>query len=430
MQLNLFHILLLPIVLIAYRFNGKFGNGFIHIISLVTLSLTIIRKDITFLSIIPVYYLAGLLTNKFKIEETKNRENVEKILTETRDKYQKLLSHKNAIEEKNTEIEEDIEEISNLYKITKSLNETLDLKETVKLIAGSINEACDFSDAKIILVDKNKSITQAYLARDETQKLDLKELNTDPLVRYGLASLMPISLDEDEIKRRVKPGTHIKSFTSVPLIIANEALGIITMADAKSRYKGEDILSRLCILSAQYAIEISKARLYEKLESIAITDGLTKVARRHHFLERYNEEVLRSKKYNLEISFLMADIDHFKNFNERYGHLYGDAVLREVAKLLNQEIREIDIVCRYGGEEFAIMLPETSKSQAKLAAERLRQSISQDRFQAYGEAATLTISIGVASLPDDATSAQELLDKADEALFRAKSEGRNRVCLY
>jgi diguanylate cyclase (GGDEF)-like protein len=306
----------------------------------------------------------------------------------------------------------------------------LDLKETLALIAGSINEAFDFSDAKIILVDKNKSISQAYLTKGEAQKVDLKELDTDPLVRYAMASLMPLSLEQDEIKRRLKTETHIKSFTSVPLIVANEVLGIITMADARPRYKGEDVLSRLCILAAQYAIEISKARLYEKLESLAITDGLTKVSRRHHFLERYNEEVSRAKKYNLVLSFLMADIDHFKNFNERYGHLYGDAVLRGVAKLLKQGIREVDLVCRYGGEEFAIMLPETTKSQAKLVAERLRQGISQDKFQAYGEPATLTISIGVASLPDDATSSQELLDKADEALLRAKSEGRNRVCLY
>jgi len=168
MQLNLFHILLLPIVLVTYRSNRKLGNGFIHIISLITLSLTIIRQDITFASIIPVYYIAGLLTNKFKIEETKTRENVKKILNEARGKYQKLFSNKNEIEEKNTKTEEDIEEISNLYKVTKSLNETLDLKETVDMITSSVNENFDFSDAKIILVDKNKSITQAYLAAGET----------------------------------------------------------------------------------------------------------------------------------------------------------------------------------------------------------------------------------------------------------------------
>lgn len=434
MQLVLFHIFLLPIILSTYYLNKKNTNYFINAVCLITVIYTIIRKDAGYLAIIPVYYLASMLTYKFKLEEERNKEILNEALEEAESSYQELISKKNALEEKNRKIEEEIEEISELYEVAKDLNETLDPKKTLDIIGDSLDEVFEFSDAKIILVKEDKSIATVYPVRknlsNREPRIDIKEISSDPLVRYSLSSLIPITLNEGDIEKRLKHPSDIKSFTSVPLMVANELLGIITMTDAKLKHTEEDLLSRLCILSAQYALEISKARLYEKLQSLAITDGLTRVTRRYHFQERYNEEVSRSKRHNLNLSVLMIDIDHFKNFNERYGHLYGDAVLIEVARILKQGIREVDLLCRYGGEEFVIMLPETTKPQAKIVAERLRQNIAQDKFQAYGESATLTISIGIASLPEDTTEGQELIDKADEALLRAKREGRNCVCLY
>ena len=431
MQLVLFHLFLLPILLATYFLSSKRAIHFTGLFTLITLLLAVVKKEWVFITSLPLFYLIGLFTYKFKTEEAKTKRSIKETLDQAISQNQELLHSKKGVEEKNRKIEEHIEELTGLYKVTKDLNETLDLKETVNIIIDSFNNAFNYNEARIILMDKSKVITAVIDIRlGFDKKVDLDAVKNDPLARYALTNLLPISLNSEEIKRIVTPAP-VASFSSVPLVVANELLGLLTATNLELKFaKEEDALSQLCILSAQYALEINKARLYQKLQSLAITDGLTKVYRRHHFLERYGEEILRTKKYKLNLSLLMIDIDHFKNFNEQYGHLYGDAVLGEVARILKQGIREVDLVCRYGGEEFAIMLPETTTPQAQLVAERLRQSIAANRFSAYGETTTITISIGIASLPEDAVEGQALIDKADEALFRAKREGRNRICLY
>lgn len=452
MQLVIFHLFLLPIILAAYFLSPKRAIHVTGLFTLITLLLAVVKNKWVFITSAPLFYLISLFTYKFKTEEAKMKKSIKETLDRAISQNQELLHSKKEVEEKNQKIEEDIEELTGLYKVTKDLNETLDLKDTINIIINSFNSTFNYSEAKIILVDRHKVITTVIDIRpgfdkqvdtssinpEQTpgfsqgciERVDLEAVKNDPLVRYALTNLFPITLNNEEIKRIVTP-THLTSFSSVPLIVANELLGLVTVTNLELKSASEeDALSRLCILSAQYALEINKARLYQKLQTLAITDGLTKVYRRRHFLERYHDEILRTKKYKLNLSFLMIDIDHFKNFNEQYGHLYGDAVLGEVAKILRQGIREVDLVCRYGGEEFAIMLPETTKSQAELVAERLRQNIAANRFSAYGETTTITISIGIASLPEDAVEGQALIDKADEALFRAKREGRNRICLY
>jgi len=124
----------------------------------------------------------------------------------------------------------------------------------------------------------------------------------------------------------------------------------------------------------------------------------------------------------------MIDLDHFKKFNDSYGHLEGDTLLRKIAQILKSSLRETDYVARYGGEEFAVILPETNKAGASFAAERVRKTISEQTFGEVGE--KMTISLGVASYPDDACLRTDLIKKADEALYRAKKEGRNRTCLF
>ena len=126
----------------------------------------------------------------------------------------------------------------------------------------------------------------------------------------------------------------------------------------------------------------------------------------------------------------MVDIDYFKECNDRYGHLVGDAVLREVATVIKDNTRQIDIVGRYGGEEFSIILSETSKEGALNASERILKSVEGEKIKAYDEELNLTISIGISSFPQDAKVTQELIDKSDWSLYRAKETGRNRICVY
>jgi len=160
---------------------------------------------------------------------------------------------------------------------------------------------------------------------------------------------------------------------------------------------------------------------------LAITDSLTGVSSRRYLMERFSEEIERSRKFKYNFSFLMVDIDHFKDYNDRYGHLVGDAILREVSKSIKENIRQIDLVGRYGGEEFSVILTETDKEGARLAAERIRQAIENKHIRIYDEDLRVTISIGVSIFPDDAYEARQLIEKADQALYQAKQAGRNRV---
>ncbi len=175
---------------------------------------------------------------------------------------------------------------------------------------------------------------------------------------------------------------------------------------------------------------MKRAFLYQRIQELAITDGLTQVFSRRYFLERFREELVRSEKFNYSFSCLMIDIDHFKDYNDRYGHLVGDAILREVSKTIKENIRQIDLMGRYGGEEFSLILTETDKEKAELAAERIRQAIENKRIRVYNEDLKATVSIGVSTFPIDAKDMEQLIDKADLALYQAKEAGRNKVCVY
>ncbi len=177
-------------------------------------------------------------------------------------------------------------------------------------------------------------------------------------------------------------------------------------------------------LATQLAIIIDKARLHE----LAIIDGLTQLYIHRYFQIRMDEEILRSKRYGYQFSLIMFDIDHFKNFNDTYGHQQGDIVLMEVAKLVKQNVRaNIDIPARYGGEEFAIILPGQNASNATIFAERLRKLVDEKEFPGQEKPLHVTISLGVGSYPVDSTVKNQLIHLTDQALYYAKEHGRNQV---
>lgn len=170
--------------------------------------------------------------------------------------------------------------------------------------------------------------------------------------------------------------------------------------------------------------------LYEMVEKMAITDSLTGLYVRRYFYERLSEELMRSKRHGFNLALLMIDIDDFKRCNDTYGHLVGDAVLKEMARIISENVREIDIVARYGGEEMSIVLPETAAEKAFVAAERLRKRIDENVFKAYDEKLNLTVSIGVAIYPQDGADIDSIIEKSDQALYAAKKSGKNLVRAY
>ncbi len=170
---------------------------------------------------------------------------------------------------------------------------------------------------------------------------------------------------------------------------------------------------------------------YNQLTQLAYTDQLTGLANYRFFTERLKDEVKRCERYGHLLSLLMADLDFFKNFNDRYGHPAGNKALQQVARTLFAEVRDTDLVARYGGEEFALILPHTTKAEAAGLAERIRGRVENGRMQLEGRTADkLTVCVGVATLPRDARGEEALLAAADQALYEAKQKGRNRVCVF
>lgn len=184
------------------------------------------------------------------------------------------------------------------------------------------------------------------------------------------------------------------------------------------------------VLAHQFSLGLNRIRLYEEIEKLAITDSLTKLYTRRHCLARFSEELQRSEKYKMDLSFLMLDVDNFKFYNDKFGHLVGDVILRDVAKSIKSNVREIDLVGRFGGEEFLVILTDTPKQGAEFVAERIRETIQNKEIKAYDERLKVTVSIGVTTFPEDAKTPEELLDKADWCLYRAKKMGKNRVCVF
>jgi two-component system cell cycle response regulator len=170
-----------------------------------------------------------------------------------------------------------------------------------------------------------------------------------------------------------------------------------------------------------------EAQYHEEIYRMTIIDGLTQVHVKRYLLEALDKELMRARRHQRELSFLMIDIDHFKKINDVHGHLAGDHVLKEVARLIQQRIRRDEVLARYGGEEFAIILPETTLEGGCALAEGLREKIEESRFIFQGETIRVTISIGAAVLIEEHRTSLDLIKKADEKLYEAKRAGRNRV---
>lgn len=178
------------------------------------------------------------------------------------------------------------------------------------------------------------------------------------------------------------------------------------------------------------AIAIENKNAHAELERRAYSDYLTKLPNRRHFFECAETEISRHNRYEDDLSLIMFDIDHFKRINDEFGHSVGDLVLQKIADICRSTLREIDIIGRIGGEEFAILLPQTNAQEAKIVAERLRIVISQGTIVLdEGASPSFSASFGVSTAGNEAVSIDDLLNQADAALYEAKESGRNRVCM-
>jgi diguanylate cyclase (GGDEF)-like protein len=217
---------------------------------------------------------------------------------------------------------------------------------------------------------------------------------------------------------------------SAPLISKNSLFGIIIAINDSSRRKfNDDDIHLLTIMANQAAIAFENYLLYKKLEVESITDGLTGVYNFRFLIRSVRIEMKRALRFGSLFSFMMLDVDNLKEYNDANGHLSGSRALKEIAGLLLRNCREIDLVAKYGGDEFALVLPQTDRVGAISLGKRILRSVSNYEFDG-ATPGLLTCSIGVSVFPDDARDVEELIERADAALYQAKSMGKNNITSF
>jgi len=294
--------------------------------------------------------------------------------------------------------------------------------------AALLNELNSLKEGKQALDSDNTRLNNIFV-----ETLGLYELTKD--ICKGLDEEKIFAIFHNNLRKHIsfKECQYIKDSTGLSRYKDYTVLPLNTEENQAAGYLAVDGISdtdkeKFGILVQQLLIGLRRAHLYQKVQEMAITDALTQVYCRRYFLERFSEELKRSRKNKLHLCFLMIDLDNFKQFNDRYGHLVGDAILRQVSKTIGDMVRQIDFIGRYGGEELAIVLAETDKEQASFAAERIRQAIEASVIKAYDEELRVTVSIGVSTFPDNTDHMRDLIEMADQALYLAKETGKNKVC--
>lgn len=309
----------------------------------------------------------------------------------------------------------------------------------------------------ICLVDSDISVTKILSDRLRSVGFNVLAAHDDETAFELIKARKPDVILLDILMKMKNGGdilTAIKSdgiSANIPVIILSSANGVNSKVygflSGASDYIAKpfrfaEVLARinnqLRILDMQNELEKKNKELIEKnqlLQQMAVTDDLTGLYNKRYILNRLSGEVSYAARYREPISFLMVDVDHFKQVNDTYGHVVGDILLKEIAGMLKKIVRDVDIVARYGGEEFLIILPNGDTLGARILAERLRESVEKATFNIEGNRLFITISIGVKSANvkknvDPGTEVMTLINQADMALYRAKANGRNRVEIY
>lgn len=324
-----------------------------------------------------------------------------------------------------------------LKELTEKLSFCLSLEDTSNTLSVEVSRLFGHKDVTVILYLFHS--TTGDLGISSSQKgqmqVNLKAKKGDIFDHFVVKTMHPLLVEDvgtdfrfDLDKMDKEDKRAIRSLISTPLIVGEKTLGILRVDSAATHQFTTDDLRFLRTIADLTSIAIENAQLYEHLETMAIRDGLTGLYLRRHMLERLGLEISREIRRGYELSFLMIDLDHFKQYNDSYGHMAGDIVLRSIAQILEEHFSSpADLVCRYGGEEFCVLLPDCPKSKAFVLANELRKKIEAREIILRRQKTQVTVSIGVASFPKDARGRDELIFKADEALYHAKETGRNKV---
>jgi diguanylate cyclase (GGDEF)-like protein len=335
------------------------------------------------------------------------------------------------------DLDKTLQNLSLLYSIGKAMNYISDLKNLLQFILSQAIEVTSAEKGSLMLYDlETDQLNIRVLAGMEDMAFQKKVNSNEIECRSfkpgeGIAGRVYVTAkpiivnnikDDDVFIDSEK--SYVRSIACIPMVVYNDVIGVINVTNKRhgKEFTDEDV-EMLKAVADQAAVAINKAQLWD----MAVTDSLTGLYVRRYFMVKLHEELHRAERYNNILSIVMADLDQFKNINDTYGHDAGDRVLKAIGKFLQQNIRDVDIISRYGGEEFVLMIPEAAKDAAYCMSERIRKQLSELKFE---NLPPITISLGIATFPYDGKHAEDLIRKADAAMYAAKRAGRNQVVKY
>jgi len=325
---------------------------------------------------------------------------------------------------------------SQLQNLMQILMQSLSLERTAKIIIERIYALVANSNGRVVLylLDTQKQALTVYKSLG-AKNYPAKDIGADIFDSWVFKHQMPLLVEDVNgdfrfnIDKNYALRRYLGSLISVPLFVGKRIIGILRAEHSeRERFSSED-LRYLRAFSDIAALSIDNARLYQYTQQLAITDGLTGCYLRQYFMVCLNEEIKQSGKEEAVFSLIMADVDNFKKYNDKFGHIAGDILLTEIAACLRRcSPKGKSIISRYGGEEFIILLSGFDKKQARAVAEEIRKSVEKREIVLRRMKNSATMSIGLCSFPEDGLSGEKLLQVVDKRLYRAKSAGRNKVC--
>lgn len=310
------------------------------------------------------------------------------------------------VEQLNEDMERRLTELRAVSEISEVIHSTLDFEAIGPVVIEIVQKVIDIPASSLFVIDKQRAET-LFCASQATSG-----------AMYSPGSGVAQILDGEDMH-----------FTCMQVLDREDVMVVFcASADKLESMRHEDRIV-LQTIASELVVAVENSRLYKLTKRMAVTDELSGLYNYRYLQQRLDEEVERARRYDKSLSLLMLDVDDFKIFNDTNGHLAGDRALAALARVILATVREVDVVARYGGEEFSVLLPETDEPGAYVAAEKIREAISRHAFAGGGGGGSsrLTVSIGLASMPAHAGDKEGLLQQADEALYQAKSHGKDRV---
>jgi diguanylate cyclase (GGDEF)-like protein len=323
-----------------------------------------------------------------------------------------------------------------LTDVVKTANSILEPRKVIELVVEKIREIIPSEAWSLMMVDEENQelVFEAALgakARDVSAlRLKIGEGVAGWVAQSGKAAIVNDAARDPRFSPRVDTRTQFetRSILCAPLVSRGRTIGVLEIINKQGGPFTRADLQLVLTLVEPCAIAIENAILFQRTEQLTITDDLTRLFNSRYLNLYLGREIKRCKRHGIPLSVIFLDLDGFKGINDQYGHLAGSGTLTEVGRILAEGVRESDILARYGGDEFVVVLPETPASGALVIAERLRRAVEEHRFLApLGIAARISASFGIATYPDHALSPEGLIQKADQAMYRVKEREKNGI---